>query len=126
MHSFASRPGSVLCPGPMRKVRTGKRSLGESDIDQLDLREEDFQKGVMVSDYDVHLHVAIASLRVIDGAGQPTVDGRKPLDFFAGKGKPRCALFELMAHAPSLTFCMRTGVFCQEIVKNRISFGSLR
>jgi len=87
---LSSLGGAVLCPGPSTQAKKGKRSLGESDIEQPP-GDEDFQTGVMVSNYDVNLHVAIASLRRIDATAPPTTTGTKPLDFFAGPGNKRCS-----------------------------------
>ena len=69
-----------------------------------------------MSYYDVHLHVAIASLRVIDTTRPRNTEGRKALDLLAGKGKKICALCESMIHAQPATcadFFMHAGVFCQ-------------
>ena len=54
--------GAVLCPGPSKKSMKSKDSESEPYIPN----EDDYQVGVMVSYYDVYLHVAISSLRVID------------------------------------------------------------
>jgi len=78
-----------------------------------------------VSNYDVNLHVAIASLRRIDATAPPTTSGTKPLDFFAGPGNKRCSECDSVIHAPALTFWMHAGVICKRIVRHRINFGSL-
>ena len=98
--------GAVLCPGPSRKSKnsTGKKLLEDSESGPYIPDEDDYQVGVMVSCYDVHLHVAIASLRVIDATRPRTMEGRKALDLLAGKGNKRCALCESKIHAPHATF----------------------
>ena len=105
--------GAVLCPGPSKKSKKSNVLESEQHIPT----EDDFQVGVMVSSYDVHLHVAIASLRVIDATRPRNTEGRKALDLLAGKGKKRCALCESMIHAQPATcadFLMHAGVFCQK------------
>ena len=79
--------------------------------------EDDYQVGVMASFYDVHLHVAIASLRVIDATRPINTEGRKALDLLAGPGKKRCALCGSMIHAQPATCAdvlMHSGVSCQK------------
>ena len=105
--------GAVLCPGPSKKSKKSKDSESEQRIPT----EDDYQVGVMASFYDVHLHVAIASLRVIDATRPRSKDGRRALDLLAGKGKKRCALCESMIHAQPATCAdvlMHAGVFCQK------------
>ena len=111
MHRFTV--GAVLCPGPSKKSKKSKGSESEQQIPT----EDDYQVGAMVSSYDVHLHVAIASLRVIDATRPRSKDGRRALDLLAGKGKKRCALCESMIHAQPATCAdvlMHAGVFCQK------------
>ena len=116
--------GAVLCPGPSKKSKKSKGSESEQQIPT----EDDYQVGAMVSSYDVHLHVAIASLRVIDATRPRTTEGRKALDLLAGKGTKRCSLCESMIHAQPATCAdvlMHAGVFCQKTCRNPINFGSL-
>ena len=107
--------GAVLRPGPSKKSKKSTDSESEPYIPNED--SDDYQVGVMVSSYDVHLHVAIASLRVIDAKRPRNTEGRKALDLLAGKGEKRCALCESMIHGQPATctdFLMHVGVFCQK------------
>ena len=73
-------PNPKQCPPPGRKAK----------------KEDDFEEvlGVMALDpkttYDMQLHFALAHMRRADGDLPPLNNGRKALDFLAGRGQPRC------------------------------------